>query len=132
MSDNRARPSSARPEAAEPSRAELVEVGIRKIMTSIVIAGGLIALAVYSKDDPPQYQVAAADGRMYRINTQSGTVIGCEGRTCAIVLQRGQDLDDKLPERALPAPAQARPALPAPEASKAGNEAAEEENKAGR
>jgi len=122
MSDNRARPTS-KPEA-EPSLSELVEVGIRRVMTSIVIAGGLVALAIYAKADPPHYQVAAADGRMYRINTRSGTVIGCEGRTCAIVLERGQDLDDKLPERALPAPPQARPALPAP--------APAAENKAGR
>lgn len=120
MSDNRARPAPARP---EPPLAELVDVALRRIMTSIVIAGGLIAIAIYSKADPPRYQVAAADGRMYRINTHSGTVIGCEGRTCAIVLERGQDLDDKLPERALPAP-QAQPAAATP--------ARALENKAGR
>ena len=123
MSDNRARPAS-RPEV-EPSRSELVEVGIRRIMTSIVIAGGLIALAIYSKDEPPRYQVSAADGRMYRINTRTGTVIGCEGKRCAVLLERGQDLDEALPERALPAPApQARPAVAGPEPAKAGNEAA--------
>jgi hypothetical protein len=121
MSDNRARPSS-RPDA-EPSRAELVEVGIRRIMTSIVIAGGLIALAIYSKDEPPRYQVAADGGRVYRVNTRSGTVIGCEGKRCAILYERRQDFDDSLPERALPAP-EARPAVAGPEAAKAGNAAA--------
>jgi len=122
MSDNRARPSPAKPEPA--SLFELVEIGIRRIMTSIVIAGGLVALAIYAKADPPRFQVTAADGRIYRVDTNSGRVIGCEGRTCAVVLQRGQDLDEKLPERALPEPPAARPALPAP--------ARAEENKAGR
>ena len=107
---------------AEPSLAELVETGIRRIITSIVIAGGLIGLAIWSQGDPPRYQVTAADGRIIRVNTQSGTVIACEGRTCAVVLERGQDLADKLPERALPAPATQNPAaLPAPAT---GNEAA--------
>ena len=124
MSDTRRGNAAPLPETrrAEPSLAELVEVAVRRILTSIVIAGGLIALAVYSQGDPPRYQVTAADGRIIRINTQSGTVIACEGETCAIVLQRGQDLDESLPERALPGPAaRPAPALPAPATS---NEAA--------
>ena len=93
MSDDRRGPSSAWPPAEEPppSLAELVEVAVRRLMTAIVIGGGLIALAVYSKADPPRYQVTAADGRLFRVNTESGTVIACENARCAIVLERGQD-----------------------------------------
>ena len=100
---------------------ELVETQVRRLITSIVIAGGLIAAAIYmGEDSGPNYQVTAADGRIIRVNTESGTVIACEGKTCAIVLQRGQRLDDELPARALPAPAAAPVgALPAPAAAPA-------------
>lgn len=119
MSDTRPRREAPR---EAPALSELVEVAVRRIITSIVLAGGLIALAVYSQGDPPLYQVTAADGRIIRVNSESGTVIACEGERCAIVLERGQDLDEKLPERAPPGQAaQPAPALPAPAP---GNEAA--------
>jgi hypothetical protein len=102
---------------AEPSVAELVESVVRKIVTAIVIAGGLIALGLWSRPGPARYQVIAADGRVFRINTQSGTVIGCEGDRCAIVLRHGQELEDNLGPPAVPKqlapPPQAAPA-PAP------------------
>lgn len=118
MSDTR---REREPRRAELSPGEQIEVGIRRIMTSIVIAGALIGLAIWSQDDPPRYQVTAADGRIFRVNTESGTVIACEDKRCAIVLERGQDLDDSLPPRALPKQ-EAAPALPAPAAR---NEAAD-------
>lgn len=110
--------------APEPDRrtaeSELIDAALRKIVTAIVIAGALIALAIWSRPSPPHYQVAVGDGRIVRINTQSGTVIACEGETCAIVLERGRHLARHLPSRALPAPAAApAPALPAPKAAPA-------------
>lgn len=125
MSDTRSGRYDPRPDPqpAEPSITETVEVAVRRIITAIVIAGALIAGAIWSQGDPPNYQVTAADGRIIRVNTESGTVIACEDRRCAIVLERGQDLDDALPPRALPREAaQPAPALPAPAAP--GNEAA--------
>jgi hypothetical protein len=99
---------------AEPSVGDLVESAVRKIVTAIVIAGALIGLGLYWQPGPPRYQVIAADGRVFRINTKSGTIIGCEGDRCAIVLQRGQELEDDLgpppAPRQLPPPAQAAPA----------------------
>jgi hypothetical protein len=106
-------------EELEPSVGELVESAVRKLVTAIVIAGGLIAIGLYSQAGPARYQVIAADGRVFRINTQSGTVIGCEGDRCAIVLRHGQELEDNLGPPALPkqlAPPQAAPA-PAPAAA---------------
>jgi len=99
----------------EPTVGDLVEGAVRKLVTGIVIAGGLIAVGLYSQAGPARYQVIAADGRVYRINTQSGTVIGCEGDRCAIVLRRGQELEDSLGPP--PAPKQVAPpqAAPAPQ-----------------
>ena len=97
----------------ELSLADIVDNAARKLVTAIVIAGGLIALALYFQPSPPRYQATAADGRIVRVDTRSGTVIACEGTRCYRVLRRGQDLDEAPAARALPAPA-ARPAQPAP------------------
>lgn len=97
----------------ELSFADIVEIAARKLVTAIVIAGGLIALAIYFRPSPPRYQTAVGDGRIVRIDTRSGSVIACEGGRCYRVLRRGQDLDDPPPPKALPAPA-AREAQPAP------------------
>lgn len=97
--------------------ADIVENAARKIVTAIVIAGGLIALAIYFRPSPPRYQVAAgADGRIVRIDSRSGSVIACDGERCYRVLRRGPELDRAPPAaKALPAPAPAaREALPAP------------------
>jgi hypothetical protein len=104
--------SEGRPE--DLTLADIVENAARKLVTAIVIAGGLIALAIYfSPSPPPRYQAAAGDGRIVRVDTRTGTVIACEGTSCYRVLRRGQDLDKAPPAKALPAPA-AREAQPAP------------------
>jgi hypothetical protein len=102
----------------EPSQAELVEMVLRKVVTAIVIAGGLIAFGLYSQDvEAPDYQVAAsADGRVYRVNTESGSIVACENNVCALIQSGSEDLADKLPVRA-------QPALPSPTPAAAGNEA---------
>ena len=111
MSDSRRNRSAAQPDQRD-AESELIESALRKIITAIVIAGALIALAIWSRPSP-HYQVAVGDGRIVRINTQSGAVIACEGEICAIVLQRGKHLDRHLPARALPAPAAAPAQAPA-------------------
>jgi hypothetical protein len=107
----------------EPALGDLIEGAIRKLVTGIVIAGGLIGLGLWSSrpSSSGHYQVIAADGRIYRLNMQSGTVIGCEGNRCAIILAHGQDLEDNLPPPAPKqvAPPQAAPA-PAPASTHAG------------
>ncbi len=97
----------------ELTLADIVENAARKIVTAIVIAGGLIALAIYFSPSPPRYQAAAGDGRIVRVDTRTGTVIACEGTSCYRVLRRGQDLVRAPAAKALPAPA-AREAQPAP------------------
>jgi hypothetical protein len=102
----------------ESALAVLVNETVRKLVTAIVIAGGLIGLGAYmsSNDvEAPRYQISTTpDGRIIRVNTDSGTVIVCEGNRCGIVVQRGQDLDDAPPPRAALPKEEARPALPAP------------------
>lgn len=93
--------------------ADIVENAMRKIVTAIVIAGGLIALAIYMRPSPPRFQAAVGDGQIVRVDGRSGTVIACEGQRCWRVLRRGQDLEDAPAAKALPAPA-ARQAQPAP------------------
>jgi len=94
----------------EPSLAELADAVLRKLVTVIVIAAAIIAIAIYARPAPPRFQAAVGDGRIVRIDTRNGTVIACEAGVCATVLRRGQRLERSLPPR--PAPA----ALPAPTA----------------
>jgi hypothetical protein len=103
----------------EPTLAELVESAMRKLVTAVVIGAGLIGLAIWSRPGPARYQGFAADGRVFRINTDSGTIIACEGTRCAIVLAHGHSLEDSLPAPAAPkqlapAPPPAPAAAPAP------------------
>ena len=101
--------------------ADLINDSVRKLVTAIVLAGGLIGVGAYLGGDEveaPRYQVTTTpDGRIIRVNTDSGTVIACEGERCGIVLERGQDLDDAPPARVAPPQGEARPALPAPSAT---------------
>lgn len=117
MSTNRPDPLAAAAERrpAEPTLAEIADSALRKVVTAIVIAGGIVGLAIYARPAPPRYQAAVGDGRIVRIDTRNGTVIACEAGHCAIVLRRGQRLERQLPKAAPPAalPAPARPA-PAP------------------
>ena len=121
----------------EPTLGELIEGSVRKLVTGMVIAGALIGLGVYGSSRgggsaAPDYQITtSADGRIvYRLDTDRGRIIACEGTHCWQVLQRGQELDDEPPAEtpkqngaatqpqavtAQPAPAQ----LPAPQNSAA-------------
>ncbi len=98
----------------------LINETVRKLVTAIVVAGGLIGIGAYFSGsdvdvEAPQYQVTVLpDGRIVRLNTESGTVLVCEGNRCGIVVQRGQDLEDDPPPPAALPKAEARPALPAP------------------
>lgn len=111
-----------RPEPREASEDQtvgaLISESVRKLVTAIVIAGGLIGLGTYMSGDrteAPRFQVTSTpDGRILRVDTQRGTVIACEGQHCGIVVERGQDLDDAPPARVEPPKQEARPALPAP------------------
>lgn len=108
-------PRQERRSDPEPSLAEMADSAVRRISTSIAIAGIAIALSIYARPGPPRFQAFATDDGIVRIDIRSGRVIGCEGGRCMVLLERGQDLarnpniiddDDDEAER--------RPALPAP------------------
>jgi hypothetical protein len=94
----------------------------RRLSGALVIAGGLIAFGIYSASgggsEAPKYQAFAAGGEVFRVNTESGTIIACNSVRCTIILERGQDLAEgqgnslfKLPAP----PAQPAAQLPAPQ-----------------
>jgi hypothetical protein len=103
---------SPEPSRADLIRADMIDAVVRKLVTVMVIAAALIALAIYARPAPPRYQVAVGDGKIVRIDTRSGTVIACEDERCATVLRHGQHLEHSL-GHAVPPPAPA-PQLPAP------------------
>ena len=97
----------------------LINETVRKLVTAIVVAGGLIGVGAYFSGgvevEAPRYQVTVMpDGRIVRLNTESGTVLVCQGERCGIVVQRGQDLEDAPPPPAALPKEEARPALSAP------------------
>jgi hypothetical protein len=106
--------------------ADMVDGAVRRISTAIAIAGALIAIGIYARPGPPSYQAFWTGSSIVRVNTRSGTILECVGRDCGIVVQRGQHLSRRPPEKAAPAatpqPAQSQPApaaLPAPQSAPA-------------
>lgn len=101
---------------------QLLDNSVRRIVTGIVIAGGLIGLGAYFSGDrieAPRYQMTTGnDGRIVRLNTDSGSIVVCESDRCWLMQRGSDDLDDEPPPRAAQqVPAEARPALPAPQAA---------------
>lgn len=98
--------------------AGMLDMLSRRIGGAIVLAGALIGFGMYAGGDEveaPRYQVYAADGEVFRVNTESGTVIACNGQRCMIVLERGQDLAEDQGNTLFRVPAGPAPvALPAP------------------
>ena len=99
----------------EPTVGELIDSSVRKIVTAIVIAGGLIALGIWSSgggDPSPDYQITADGGRVYRVSTERGRIVACEGTHCWEMLDRGDDLEDGPPPATGPNQNAAAPAQP--------------------
>jgi hypothetical protein len=115
MSDRRYRMDAEdKPEAASPL-AELVDTTVRRISTSLVIAGGLIALGLWgggntTRIEAPNYGITTSpDGQaVYRINTETGSIVACRADQCWLMQRGSEDLEDEPPT---PPPA---PQLPAP------------------
>lgn len=79
------------------SNAAVAERMTSRISNSLVIAAGLVALGLYASGDEteaPTYQaVSMPDGRVVRLNTESGSVVSCDSNRCAIIYLQG----DRLP-----------------------------------
>ena len=133
----RGRTRSREPEP-EPTVGELIDNSVRRLVTGLVIAGGLIALGTWGAgrggSGAPEYQITtSADGHIvYRVNTDSGSIVAClprsSGENHCWLMQRGShDLEDSPPPENVtappaaqvappqqPQPAQIAPAQPAP------------------
>jgi hypothetical protein len=117
----------------EPTVGELIDGGVRKLVTGMVIAGALIGLGFYGGGRrggtaAPDYQITtSADGRtVYRVNTDSGSIVACRENHCWLMQRGSRGLDDEPPTenvsaappaavQAQPAPVQIAPAQPAPQ-----------------
>jgi hypothetical protein len=107
----------AEQDESELSIADMLDKVSRRVTTAILMAGALIAISIYAKPGPPRYGVAAADGRVVRVDTRTGAVISCGSEGCLSVHKPGGRFDSKAKLPALPAPtgpaAQPGPAVPA-------------------
>ncbi len=125
---------SAQSRGSGSGLSDFVDMLGRRLSGAILGAGAMIAIGLYAGGggggdvEAQKYQAFATDGEVFRLNTDSGTLIACSATApCRIVLQRGQDLAEdqnnslfKSPAGAqLPAPAPApQQALPAPAQTK--------------
>ncbi len=82
---------------------------MRRMAAALVIAGGVVALAIYARPGPPRYDAFATPTGIVRIDTRSGKMIACDGGRCMTVLERHQKLAPNPNVLKKPAPA---PALP--------------------
>lgn len=105
--------------------AQAVELLGRRLGGAILLAGALIGLGLYAgggDSEGPNYQAFAADGEVFRVNMESGTIIACNADRCTRILERGQDLAEDQANtlfKAAPPPPVAtapagQPAAPAP------------------
>ncbi|HEY0012825.1 MAG TPA: hypothetical protein VGB79_08235 [Allosphingosinicella sp.] len=84
--------------AATPATtAEIVERMTSRLANSLVIAAGILALGIYWSGDHVEAQtyqaVATPDGRVIRVNTESGSIVSCDATRCGLVWLQGDDLD---------------------------------------
>jgi hypothetical protein len=116
MSDERFRSDEHR----EPTLVEVVDLGVRRVSTAIIVAGVAIAVGIYaSSTSPPRFQAVSTPEGIVRIDTRKGSIIACKDGECMLVVKSGQHLQSRPKAKALPSPAApaaaAQPkALPAP------------------
>ncbi|MBX3561640.1 MAG: hypothetical protein KF780_07465 [Sphingomonas sp.] len=124
------------PPARDSLLADTIDVAVRRIVTGMVLAGALIGAGIYLSGggEPARYQVATTnDGRVIRLNTDSGSLVACEANDCWL-LQRGssglrqRDDEEGTPrQEAAPAPAPGQLPAPQPDAAPAPAEQAQPE-----
>jgi len=97
---------------AEPTLGESIDAAVRKVVTALVIAGGLVALGLYSSrggGEAVEYQITStADGTIYRLDSDSGRIVACRQQHCWRLLYDRDEIEDAPPAApaAQPAPAQ--------------------------
>jgi hypothetical protein len=117
--------SPSEPDEPPLSMGEAIDAGIRRTTTAVIIAAGIVGLAIYARPGPPRFEAVVDGDRIVRIDTRKGTIISCQGQqTCQLILKSGQRLtrvkrsDAPAQPQALPKPAPPIPAAAAPAAEK--------------
>src|SRR4051812_8058585 len=99
------------PEDSPPTLAEVADRAATRLPTVLVIAAGIIGLAIYARPAPPRFDAIVYGDQIVRIDHRTGTLIGCKADRCELILRHGQHLSRPQAAPALPKPA---PALPVP------------------
>jgi len=99
------------PREREPNLNEILDLAMRRMAAALVIAGGVIGLAIYARPGPARFDAFATPTGIVRIDTRNGKMIACEAGRCMTVLERHQKLAPNPNVLRKPATA---PALPAP------------------
>jgi hypothetical protein len=103
--------------------ADVAERMTSRISNSMVIAAGVLALGIYWSGDEvetPTYQaVSTPDGRVVRVNTESGSIVSCDAARCTLIYLDGERLDrvregGEAEAAGVRPPEGAQPALPQP------------------
>lgn len=100
----------------------------RRIGGALVLAGALIGVGIYWSGDTreaPEYQGFAADGEVFRLNLDSGSIIACNAERCTQILRPGEELAENQrdtlfktpPAQSAPAPQLSAPAGQQPQPS---------------
>jgi hypothetical protein len=116
----------------DPPAGDQMERMTSRIVNSLVIAAGVIALGLYAggggtEVEAPDYQiVSTTDGRVVRLNTDTGSIVSCDAARCRLIQMRSDDLEREFeraregagepPQQALPPPAAAPQGAIAPAA----------------
>jgi hypothetical protein len=90
---------------------DLVEKVTTRLTTTLVIAAGIVALAVYARPAPPRYQLATVGSQVVRIDSRTGAMIACDAAgQCASLHKPGGRIARTPTVPAPPAPALPKPA----------------------
>jgi hypothetical protein len=119
------------PRQSETPLGDVIDGAARRIATAFILGGAAIALAIYSRADPPRFEAFETETGIVRVDTRGGTVLHCVENGCYRVVSRGQDLldgeerekartkafgDEAPPAQRAVQPPQPQKALPAPTA----------------
>ncbi|HEX9931286.1 MAG TPA: hypothetical protein VGB08_00405, partial [Allosphingosinicella sp.] len=114
----------------DPPATELIERMTSRVVNSLVIAAGVIAVGLYAGGgdgthvEAPDYQIVSTpDGRVVRLNVETGSIVSCDAARCRLIQMQSDGLEREFeereeqgqaPQQALPPPAAAPQGAVAP------------------
>ena len=85
---------------------DMVELIGKRLTTGLVLAAGIVGLAIYARPGPPRYQIVSDGAQVVRVDTRNGSMISCSPAGCVSLHRPGGKIErkGKLPAAAVPAP----------------------------